>query len=69
MEQGGIRPSQRHRRVGDYVLERLILEKDVYPDWEAAHVNFPTSKRRIRVYPIAIQSSEATRKERRNAAE
>lgn len=69
MEQAGIRPSQRHRRVGDYVLERLMLETDVYQDWEASHVNFPKSKRRVRIYPVALQSSEAARAERRNAAE
>ncbi len=69
MEQAGIRPSQRHRRVGDYVLERLMLETDVYQDWEASHVNFPKSKRRVRVYPVALQSSEVARAERRNAAE
>lgn len=69
MEQAGIRPSQRHRRVGDYVLERLMLETDVYQDWEASHVNFPKSKRRIRIYPVALQSSEVARAERRNAAE
>ena len=69
MEQAGIRPSQRHRRVGDYVLESLMLETDVYQDWEASHVTFPKSKRRVRVYPVALQSSEAAKVERRNAAE
>jgi serine/threonine protein kinase len=69
MEQAGIRPSQRHRKVGDYVLERLMLETDVYQDWEASHVNFPKSKRRIRVYPVARQSSEVARVERRKAAD
>lgn len=69
MEQAGIRPSQRHRRVGDYVLEGLLLETDVYQDWEACHVNFPKSKRRVRVYPVELQSSEVSRAERRRAAE
>ena len=69
MEQAGIRPSQRHRRVGDYVLERLMLETDVYQDWEAFHVKFPKSKRRVRVYPVALQSSEVARAELRHVAE
>lgn len=69
MEQAGIRPSQRHRRVGDYVLERLMLETDIYQDWEASHVNFPKSKRRVRIYPVALQSSEAAKVQRRKAAE
>jgi serine/threonine protein kinase len=45
-----------------------MLETDVYQDWEASHVSFPKSKRRVRVYPLALQSSEAARSERRNAA-
>ena len=69
MERAGIRPSQRHRKVGDYVLKNLILETDVYQDWEASHVTFPKSKRRVRVYPVALQSSRATKVEQRNAAE
>lgn len=69
MEQAGIRPSQRHRRVGDYVLERLMFETEIYQDWEACHASFPRSKRRVRVYPVALQSSEVDRTERRHAAE
>ncbi len=69
VEQAGIRPSQRYRRVADYVLERLLQETDLYQDWEACHVNFPKSKRRIRIYPVALQSSKVTRAERRQAAE
>ncbi len=69
MEQAGIRPSQRQRRVADYVLRRLLLETDAWQDWEAEHVSVPESKRRIRVYPLARASSESGRRERRAAAE
>ncbi|MGH8568009.1 MAG: NERD domain-containing protein, partial [Gammaproteobacteria bacterium] len=69
VDQAGIRPSQRRRRVADYALERLILETDVYQDWEAVHASFPKSRRRIRVYPVGLQSSELARAERRRAAE
>jgi len=69
IDQAGIRPSQRRRRVGDYALKRLILETDVYQDWEAVHASFPKSRRRIRVYSMALQSSELARAERRRAAE
>ncbi len=69
IEQAGIRPSQQHRRVGDYVLGDLLLETDVYQDWAASHVNFPKSKRRVRVYPLALQLPEVARTERRDAAE
>jgi serine/threonine protein kinase len=65
----GIRPTQRHRQVGDYVLGRLLVETDVYQDWEATHVRFGTSHRRIRIYPNALQSSETSRTERHRAAE
>lgn len=69
LDQAGIRPTQRHRQIGDYVLEELLNETDVYQDWEAKHVRFEKTRRRIRIYPNALQSSETTRAERRRAAE
>ena len=74
MDHAGIRPSHRQRRVGDYELERLIWQKEdgedvVYQDWEAHHVSFRRSKRRVRVYPVALQSSDLARAARRRAAE
>ncbi|MEA3410517.1 MAG: BREX system serine/threonine kinase PglW [Pseudomonadota bacterium] len=74
MDQAGIRPSRRHRRVGDYELEGLLSQTEdgdgiVYQDWEAHHVRFGKSKRRVRVYPLALQSSGVARAERRRAAE
>ncbi len=36
MSDAGIRPAQRHRQVGDYTLGQLLVETDVYQDWEAA---------------------------------
>lgn len=69
LEQAGIRPTQRHRQVGDFVLQALINETDVFQDWEARHVRFEKSRRRIRIYPNAPQSSETTRAERHRAAE
>ena len=69
MEQAGINPSQRQRRVADYVLRKLLLETDTYQDWEAEHVSVPSSKRRVRIHPLSAASSEAMRTERRRAAE
>ena len=69
VEQAGIRPSQRQRRVSDYVLRQLLLETDTWQDWEAEHVSVPESKRRVRIYPLARASSAAGRAERRAAAE
>jgi len=69
MDQAGIRASLRHRQVGDYRLGALLAETDVFQDWEAAHVRFEASRRRVRIYPHALQSSETSRTERRRAAE
>ncbi len=69
MTQAGIRPSQRQRRVSDYRVRKLLLETDTYQDWEAEHVSVPSSKRRVRIYPVRHASSEATRAERRRMAE
>jgi serine/threonine protein kinase len=69
IDQAGIRPSQRARRVGDYRLERLLAESDVYQDWQATHVTFPKLIRRVRIYPYALQATELSRSARRRAAE
>ena len=69
LEQAGIRPSQRSRRVGDYQLEQLLAETDAYQDWQASHSRFPKVQRRIRLYPHALHASEAVRTLHRQAAE
>ena len=68
VDQAGIRPSQRARRVGDYTLGRLMAESDVYQDWEASHVTFPKMRRRVRIYPYARQETELSRSARHQAA-
>ena len=52
MEQAGIRPSQKSRRVGDYVLGNLLFESPTgtYQDWEASHSTFAKMLRRVRIY-------------------
>ena len=69
MEQCGIRKSQQQNRVGDYRLDSLVRETDLYQDWEATHVRFEKSRRRVRIYPYALSTSETSRKERQKAAE
>ncbi len=69
VDQAGIRPSQRARRVGDYTLTRLLAESDVYQDWEASHVTFPQTRRRVRLYPYARQATALSRSARHQAAE
>src|SRR5664279_963840 len=54
LDEAGIRPSQRQRRVGDYVLDHLIEENPLfaYQDFHAEH---PTTHavRRVRLYSVA----------------
>lgn len=52
MEQAGIRPSTKARRVGDYRLEALLFDGPNYQDWQAAHASLPTVTRRIRLFPV-----------------
>ncbi|HEY1067826.1 MAG TPA: NERD domain-containing protein, partial [Pirellulales bacterium] len=62
LDQAGVRPSQRHRRVNDYLLGQLIGEGPGYQDWQAAHVQVAESIRRVRLY---LARSGATVDERR----
>ncbi|WP_089934848.1 BREX system serine/threonine kinase PglW, partial [Candidatus Entotheonella palauensis] len=70
MDQAGIRRSQRAYRVGEYRIEQLLHENDVYQDWQASHTSLPkAAKKRVRIYPAARQDSALSREERRQAAE
>jgi len=68
MDQCGIRKSSRHERVGDFSLESLIQETDLYQDWEATHTQFKKTRRRVRIYPTARGTPELSREEREKAA-
>jgi serine/threonine protein kinase len=59
MEDAGIRPTKRQRRVGDYELVRILLDGPGYQDWEARHVALPRLVRRIRLYPVASRAPGA----------
>lgn len=61
MDQAGIRPSQRMRKVGDYVLEQLIGEGPGYQDWQASHTQVSESKRRVRLYLVRTEASTEDR--------
>jgi serine/threonine protein kinase len=69
MEQAGIRPSQKARRVGDYILGDLIADGPGYQDRLGKHVSIENTFRRIRQYTVAQASSEAQRQQLRRAAE
>ena len=61
MEQAGIRPSQRARRVGDYQLDELLFEGPSYQDWAATHVALEGDRARVRIYVVEPGASEDSR--------
>ena len=61
MEQAGIRPTRRSRRVGDYELEELIHEGPNYQDWAAHHVALQGDRCRVRIYAVEPDASDELR--------
>jgi hypothetical protein len=61
VSQAGIRPSQRSRKVSDYLLERIIGEGPGYQDWWATHVRLGEVKRRVRLYHVRSESAKEDR--------
>lgn len=59
--EAGIRPSNKHRQVGDYRLTKLAAEGDGFQDWEASHVSVDTVQRRVRIYAVASASTPEAR--------
>lgn len=57
LNEAGIRPSNKHRQVGDYRLGKLLSEGEGFQDWEAQHVSIDTVHRRVRIYSVATASS------------
>jgi serine/threonine protein kinase len=68
MDRAGIRPSQRARRVGDYILGELIADGPGYQDRLAKHTKFDDVYCRVRQYTIADASTEEQRKHLQRAA-
>lgn len=61
LAEAGIRPSNKHRQVGDYRLTQLLDESDGFQDWEASHVSINSVHRRVRIYTVATASSPEIR--------
>ncbi|PWK37655.1 BREX system serine/threonine kinase PglW [Cupriavidus plantarum] len=61
LAEAGIRPSNKHRQVGDYRLIKPIAEGEGFQDWEASHVSVDTVHRRVRIYTVATASSPEIR--------
>jgi serine/threonine protein kinase len=64
LAEAGIRPSNKHRQVGDYKLIKLIAEGEGFQDWESQHISLPNVQRRVRIYTIASASSPEARDSR-----
>jgi serine/threonine protein kinase len=71
LEEAGIRPTQKSRRVADFELKEIFNESPVglFQDWIAAHVNLPETRRIVRLYPIAPHVAAAERQSLQRAAE
>ncbi len=71
LEEAGIRPTQKSRRVADFELKEIFNESPVglFQDWIAAHVNLPDTRRIVRLYPIAPHLPAAERTTLQRAAE
>lgn len=68
MEQAGIRPSSRKKKVADYELKQQIDEGKGFQDWKAEHVSLPGTVRRIRIYPIRKDADANRRRMHERAA-
>ncbi|MHC4880907.1 MAG: BREX system serine/threonine kinase PglW, partial [Planctomycetota bacterium] len=68
MEQAGIRPSQRSRKVSDYTLDHLINEGPGYQDWQATHSTLTNVRRRVRIYNVRTGATDDERKTIERAA-
>jgi serine/threonine protein kinase len=62
MAEAGIRPSNKHRKVGDYQLGALLSEGASYQDWEGTHTAMDAVRRRVRVYTVAAAATAEARK-------
>ncbi len=61
VEQAGIRPRLRSRRVGDYELGEQLGEGEGWQDFLAKHVSLGVA-RRVRIYPFTRAASPEERK-------
>ncbi len=61
LTEAGIRPSNKHRQVGDYRLGKLLADGEGFQDWEAQHVSIDTVHRRVRIYTVASAATPEAR--------
>ena len=68
LDQAGIRPSKRSRKVLDFVLNNIIQEGPGFQDWQATHVKLEEVKRRVRLYVVHSGATPDERKMNERAA-
>lgn len=69
LEQAGVQPSQRARRIGDYLRGNLLFEGPGYQDWTGQHSSLKNVERRIRIYSYASAAGPEERETIRRAAQ
>ena len=68
MEDAGIRPSQKARKIGDFKLGELIEDGPGYQDRIAEHVSVQNDFRRVRLYTVNNAATEEDRQKLKRAA-
>ena len=68
IEQAGIRPSQKSRKIGDYILGDLLLDGPGYQEWVGRHASLENVHCRVRQYTVAQAASEEDRNRLKRAA-
>jgi len=68
MHQIGVRPSNKARKVLDFVLGNLLMEGSGFQDWQAMHVKLEEVKRRVRLYLVQTGATPDDRKTIERAA-
>jgi serine/threonine protein kinase len=69
LEQAGVRPSQRRRKVGDLELGDLLEEGPGYQDFAAVHPRFEHAHRRVRIYGTSDLATQQEREQASRAAQ
>lgn len=69
LEQIGIKPSLRSRRVGDYELQGMIDDGPGYQDFLGKHVALKDTLRRVRIYLVQAETGQEQRMTLQRAAE
>lgn len=70
LDQAAIRPSQKARRVGDFMLEELVFDSPlgIYQDWTARHSTISSTRRVARLYMVSRQATKSDREIIKKAA-